>query len=45
MSWTYGALKDKEYISYLKGKSNKVCVFNTNTDVVAKGKNYSDLLD
>jgi hypothetical protein len=45
MSWTYGGLKDKEYISYLKGKSNKVCVFNTNTDFVAQGKDYSDLFD
>lgn len=38
MSWT-----DTDHISYLKGKSNKACIFNTSTEVVSHNKDYSDL--
>jgi hypothetical protein len=38
MNWT-----DTDHISYLKGKSNKACIFNTSTEVVTHSKDYSDL--
>lgn len=45
LSWTLNAINNKDYISYIKGKSNKACVFNTNTDAVVCSKDYSDLFD
>ena len=38
MSWT-----DPSHISYLKGKSNIACIFNTETESAAHSKDYTDL--
>lgn len=43
LSYTLGSLG--EYLSFLKGTSNRACIFNTTNEVVSHSKDYTELFD